>query len=268
MKLIGKVWSHLSLESEEKHFSGEIRKSEPYEVKSFQALVKKIAKISYRNPEWVLFFRGQNSDQKNLSGLTSLFPSIYRLNGRVLVRKSLLKKRFQILMDAEEQLLRVFKDKKFDGYKHLNSFREICWAILQHYQVCKTPLLDLTQSLRVACSFALNNSKGNGYLFVLGLPHINGSISYSVEEQLLNIKLISICPPKAFRPYFQEGYLAGNFPTNETVRSSNFDPARRLVAKFKLIKNRFWSRDFKAIPENALLPKSDPMKRICDRISI
>lgn len=268
MKLIRKVWSHLSLESEEKHFSGEIRKSEPYEVKSFQALIKKIAKISYHNPEWVLFFRGQNSDKKNLSGLTSLFPSIYRLQKGVLARKSLLKKRFQILMDAEEQLLRAFKYEKFDGYVHLNSFREICWAILQHYQVCKTPLLDLTQSLRVACSFALNNSKENGYLFVLGLPHINGSISYSVEEQLLNIKLISICPPKAFRPYYQEGYLAGNFPINETARSSNLDPARRLVAKFKLIKNRFWSKDFKAIPENALLPKYDPMKRICDKISL
>jgi hypothetical protein len=268
MKLIRKVWSQLSLESEEKHFSGKIRKSEPYEVKSFRSLVKIMAKISYHNPEWALFFRGQNSDKKNLSGLTSLFPSIYRSKGGLLAAKFLLKKRFQILMDTEEQLLREFKDEKIDGYEHLKNFREIRWAILQHYHVCKTPLLDLTKSLRVACSFALNNSKGDGYLFVLGLPHINGSISYSVEEQLLNIKLLSICPPKAIRPYYQEGYLAGNFPIIETVRSSKLDPARRLVAKFKLIKNRFWDKDFKAVPEKALMPKYDPMKQVCDRISV
>ena len=268
MKLIRKVWSHLSLESEEKHFSGEIRKSEPYEVKSFRSLVRIMAKISFHNPEWTLFFRGQDSDKKNLSGLTSLFPSIYRSRGGLLVRKVLLQKRFQILIDAEDQLLREFKDNKIDGYEHLINFREIRWAILQHYLVCRTPLLDLTQSLRVACSFALSNSKGDGYLFVLGLPHVNGSISYSVEEQLLNIKLLSICPPEAIRPYYQEGYLAGNFPIIETARSSKLDPARRLVAKFKLRKIRFWNKNFQAIPENALMPKYDPMKKICDRISV
>ena len=86
-----------------------------------------------------------------------------------------------------------------------------------------------------------------------------------MEEELFNIKLLSICPPKAIRPYYQEGYLAGSFPIMESLRSYKLDMARRLVAKFRL-KPPFWDNNFHAIPDDALLPEGDPMKRICDDV--
>jgi hypothetical protein len=107
---------------------------------------------------------------------------------------------------------------------------------------------------------------------VFGLPHINGSISFYVEEELMILKLLAICPPKALRPHFQDGYLAGTFPVATTSNLDNeetiqeFDFGRRLIAKFKIPKDNFWDKDFTEIPENALFPKNDEMVRICNRI--
>ena len=42
-----------------------------------------------------------------------------------------------------------------------------------------------------------------------GLPYITNRISVNSEQDLVNVRLLSICPPDALRPYFQEGYLAG-----------------------------------------------------------
>jgi len=65
----------------------------------------------------------------------------------------------------------------------------VCWAILQHYGVCDTPLVDLTHSLRVAASFAhleflkaksKNKRRKYGYVMALAMPYPVGSISYSV----------------------------------------------------------------------------------------
>jgi hypothetical protein len=95
----------------------------------------------------------------------------------------------------------------------LKKFPELQWSILQHYEVCDTPLLDLKQSLRVAASFALNWTSSEGYIFVFALPYPNGTISYFSEEELVIVRLLSVCPSEALRPHFQEGYLVGTFPT-------------------------------------------------------
>ena len=264
MKLIRKVWSHLSSDNEEISSNKDIRKSDPLEVTRFRLLVKEIAEISFHNPEWSLYFRGQSEDYKDRIGLSSLYPSIYRSSDGLLVSERLLERRFSRLLKAEENLLTAFKENKLEGYAKLKQFREIRWAILQHYEKCKTPLLDITHSLRVACSFALNNTHDYALLYVLGLPHIHGSISYFVEEELFNIKLSSICPPKAIRPYYQEGYLVGSFPIDEALRSRTLDVGKRLIAKYYLKKRSFWDNNFQAIPDEALSPKNDPMKRICN----
>jgi hypothetical protein len=66
---------------------------------------------------------------------------------------------------------------------------------LQHYEVCGTPLLDVTHSLRVAASFATNDAvKGhNPTLYVLVVPALSGSVSASSDQGLQTIRLSSIC---------------------------------------------------------------------------
>lgn len=265
-----KIWSHLSIEQSkfETHHNSEIRESDAMLVTNYKSLVKNVARISYHNPRYTLFYRGQDLDYRNKLNKTKIYPSIYNVDGDKTLNQNLQTKRFKILNLASDALLREFKKKGIVGHSKMYKFDELSWSVLQHYKVCETPLLDITNSLRVAASFALAGTKDFGYLFILGLPAPNGSISYYVEEELLNIRLLSICPPDALRPYFQEGYLIGTFPSKEEKKQGKHDFGRRLIAKFKLRKRNFWNEDFTPIPENALYPTRDKIRTICDKISL
>jgi len=265
-QITSKTYCHLSREDQESYSIADIRASEALEVSVFSDLVRHIAYISYHNPEYALFFRAQSKDYKNCEDRTTIFPSIYRIPSSKRYSREIIQNRFSVLKQAEEVLLNEFRKHRFLGVSKLTKYREMRWAILQHYEVCETPLLDITHSLRVACSFALHKPSQDPYIFVLGLPHPNGSISFYVEQELLNIRLLSICPPKALRPYFQEGYLIGSFPSQEDIRNSQYDFARRLIAKFHLTLDTFIDESFNPIPHSALFPLGDTIKRRCDQI--
>ena len=265
-KITKKVWCHLSKSDHERHSTSDVRASDAFSVSTFSELMHHVARISYHNPDYSLFFRAQAEDYQTSDQQSSLYPSIYRGLFAGVSRRAILKERFSILRVAEGELLSEFRRNRYLGVSKLEKFREMRWAILQHYGVCKTPLLDLTQSLRVACSFALDNATTDPHVFMLGFPYPTGSISYSVEEELLNIKLISICPPRAMRPYFQEGFLVGSFPTSEESRSPQLDVAGRLIAKFRLRRAGFLDENFQPIPHETLYPTDDAMDRTCQRI--
>lgn len=259
-----KIWSHLSIDQMVKNTNREVRISKPKIVKSFRELVGLIAKISYHNPHFSIFYRGQNKDYARKGGLSRVYPSSFRRQPD----NSTLEEITERLKKAEELFLKKSKSFFSHGYDKLVKYRELRWAILQHYEVCPTPLLDITHSLKAASSFALNNATDEGVLLVFGFPYPYGSISYLVEEELLIVKLLSICPPQAMRPYYQEAYLVGTFPTSVDVEDmdAKLDVGRRLVAKFILKKKSFWDKDFQNIPDEALFPNNDPMRDICDEI--
>lgn len=265
-QITSKTYCHLSREDQESYSIADIRASEALEVSTFSDLVKHIAYISYHNPEYALFFRAQSKDYRNSEDSSTIFPSIYRIPSSKRYSRKIIQNRFSVLKQAEEELLNEFSKNRFLGVSKLTKYREMRWAILQHYEVCKTPLLDVTHSLRVACSFAFHRPSQDPYIFVLGLPHPNGSISFYVEQELLNIRLLSICPPRALRPYFQEGYLIGSFPSQENIRNSQYDFARRLVAKFRLNLDTFIDENFRPIPRSTLFPLGDTINTRCDQI--
>ena len=240
--------------------------SEPFKVKTFRELVENVAKLSYLNKDYLLFFRGQGNDYKNRAGNSTFYPSIYR--GDYLTQTELNHK-FERLNILSKNLSRIFEEEKIEGYKELKRKRLIQWSILQHYEVCDTPLLDFTQSLRVACSFAhMDNENGSAYIFVFGLPYLTNRISNNSEQDLVNIRLLSISPPEALRPYFQEGYLTATEDiTNEYESKSELDFKNRLIAKFEIPNDKsFWGRNFKIIPKNALYPQKDKVLELCNRI--
>jgi hypothetical protein len=83
--------------------------------------------------------------------------------------------------------------------------------------------------------------------------------------------LLSVCPPQAQRPFFQEGYLAGHFPNyqlDNPKRVEQFDFSRRLIAKFEIPMNNknFWGRGFSRIPRVKLYQNNDEIKRICETL--
>lgn len=240
---------------------------ESIEVNKFNDLVRFIAEISYANPDQMLFFRGQHEDYlKGPRDSSTFFPSIYR---EPQLSKREVNVRFDILNDAARQLVEILVGKKVKTAKDVKKSKLIQWSILQHYEVCKTPLLDFTHSLRVACSFSLRNNKGDfGYVFAFGFPYIANRIAYNSEHELVNIRLLGISPPEALRPYFQEGYLAGTLDvTREYDDKSELDFNRRLFAKFKIPNYKeFWGPRSIQIPEDQLFPQDDPMMKLCKSI--
>jgi hypothetical protein len=241
--------------------------ADAYPVSSYRDLINQVAQLSYLNKDHLLFFRGQDRDYRNRAHASTFYPIIYRGEQTT---KHELDIQFDRLTVAAKQLCDVLRNNNIHGHKDVKRRRLIQWSILQHYQVCSTPLLDFTQSLRVACSFAfLSSHPGDPYVFVFGLPYMTNRISINSEHDIINIRLLSICPPDALRPYFQEGYLAGTDDiTNEYDNKTELDFNNRLIAKFRLRRRRFWSKAYKPIPESALYPKDDDFESLCRKINL
>jgi hypothetical protein len=251
----------------QKHTGGEpVWRAKPFEISTFRTLVEHVARLAYLNPDELLFFRGQDKDFQSRAGGTTLYPMIYR-GDSVAARE--LRHRFELLDQAARLLVERFKKAGVDGHRELRQKRYIQWSILQHYGVLPTPLLDLTQSIRVACSFAqLHSTDPTCYVYVLGLPYVTNRISINSEHDIVNVRLLSICPPDALRPYFQEGYLAGTADvTTEFDSKTELDFRRRLVAKFAIPRAKgFWGPGFDRIPESALLPRGDRIEDLCSTL--
>ena len=243
--------------------SGAIDRGPAYAVRTYRELMELVAKLAYWNKDHLLFFRGQIEDIKNRDGSSTFYPSIYR--GEYLPHLEVINK-FVILDQVSKGLVTAFMEKKIAGYHEIKRKKYIQWSILQHYGVCETPLLDFTHSVRVACSFALLKNDGeHGYVYVFGLPYITNRISINSEHDLVNVRLLSICPPDALRPYYQDGYLAGteDITTNYDSKTE-LDFKNRLIAKFKIpTVPAFWEEGFSGIPENVLYPDDDQIEELC-----
>jgi hypothetical protein len=243
-----------------------VGKAPPFMIDSYRELVEQVAHLSYLNKDYLLFFRGQTQDFHNKAGASTFYPSIYReenLPQREVVY------RFELLDHASRQLRDLFAKRKVDGRTDVSRKRYIQWSILQHYGVCKTPLLYLTHSLRVACSFAQEDGEREiGFVYAFGLPYITNRISINSEHDIVNIRLLSICPPDALRPYFQEGYLSGTSDiTSDYESKTELDFNNRLIAKFAIPNTKhFWGSGLSKIPKTMLYPKSDKIEQLCKEI--
>ena len=244
-----------------------ISEAPAYRVETYKELLNWVAKLATLNKDHLLFFRGQSNDHRNQNGSSTFFPSIYRER----LKKDEVKLRFERLRHASKILVESFRSKKLDGYTDIRRKKHMPWSILQHYEVCKTPLLDFTHSLRVACSFAKlgKDNRDFGYIYVFALPYITNRISINSEHDIVNVRLLSICPPDALRPYYQDGYLAGteDITTNYGKDKEQLDFKRRLIAKFQITFNiSFWEEELSPIPRTALYPKGDKILTLCEEI--
>lgn len=240
-----------------------VRKSAPFFVPTYTQLVREVATLAYQNKDYLFFYRGQDFDYLNKAESSTYYPSIYR---RDILTNQEVRARFDMLELAEHYLADAFEQAELDGRQDVRRKSYIAWSILQHYGVCDTPLLDMTHSLRVAATFAqLNNPNENGIVAIFGMPYMTNRITYNSEHDLVIVRLLSICPPLALRPYFQEGYLAGTLDiTRDYLNKSELDFNNRLVAKFSIPNDQsFWGENFERIPEELLFPGDDIIARIC-----
>ena len=238
-------------------------------VTSFRRLQLEVAKLSCLNMRYVLYFRGQGHDYK--SGKKSdLYPTMYRGTMSKTIRES----RWNNLEKACELLVNRLSSSGIDSQniEILKRKPLLQWSILQHYEVVATPLIDVTQSLRVACTFAQMDCKDGeteAYVYVVALPYVSHRIHVDSEEYMTVIRLLSIAPPNALRPYCQDGFLVGE----DVIQEKYYDKkelnlSRRLVAKFKIPANGdsgFWDTE-SPVDRNILYPTSDEMLDICNGV--
>ncbi len=234
-------------------------------IKTFHELVMEIAELSYKNPEVMLFYRGQIKNHVKTK-YSTLYPTIYRSNN-----KRDIDFEFKILEESASKLIDEIEQNESidnDEITEIKKIKLLQYSILQHYEVCKTPLLDLTQSLKVACSFAvLNNEEKIGYIYVLALPYIKGRISVDSENYITNVRLLSISCSASKRPFFQEGYLVQTeFTSDSDIEKGDLDFNRRIVAIYEFKDDeKFWESENPISIKN-LYPDNDIMKDICSKI--
>jgi len=240
-----------------------IRASEGYPINSFRDLMDEVANVTLSNKNYEMYFRGQTTDYKNNQSdfykdhtpKSILYPSICRpersTDGtyKYSIKKSQIIRRYENLF----KMIELYRGKR-------SYFNEYYYSLFQHYGILPTPLIDITQSLRIAATFALINSM-KGYVYVFGLPYPNQSISYYSDQGIVLIKLQNVVPVKAIRPRFQEGYLVGKYPIRPT-KTNGDDLSNRMVAKFSVdnTDGNFWDDFFKPMPEEILYPKNDEIE--------
>jgi len=244
-----------------------VRASEGYPVKTFRQLIDEVALVTINNKSYEMFYRGQSTDYLNNQGViysdrikkSMVLPSICRpelkADGtpKYSIRKKTVEERYEKLYKLIEYINQT---------KRLRLREEYLMAIFQHYEVLPTPLIDITQSLRVAATFALMKYQ-KGYLYVFGLPFPNQSISYFIDLEIILLKLQNLMPVEALRPRYQEGYLVGKFPF-DTSKSISDDLSNRMVAKFCIdnTKDDFWDEHFLPMPKDVLYPQDDKIEKI------
>lgn len=249
-----------------------IRTGAAHRVRSYMELATKIAELQFRNRDFVLLYRGQPRDYRNEGNYSSLKPSLFRSDDGRSGNPSpqVLERRFEDLQACEASLERAYASAGLLGLDRIQRQPILRWSILQHYEVCRTPLLDVTHSLRIAASFASIGTDAGACVFVLGVPHLGGAVTASAEAGLQIVRLSSVCPPTAVRPHLQEGYLLGEYPDMGRVdqkrlyRHREIDFGRRLVAKFEFDPRTFWQgTQFPRVGQRALYPTraEDPL---CD----
>jgi hypothetical protein len=251
----------------------------PWLVKSYAELIDAVAFLTSVNYRWLLFFRGGDIKYRPL-------PVIFRDQWKCFGGKDTLpitdytrQKYWKYLIDElGPKVAEICREEGAPNYWHIKNVREAQWAVIQHYGLWPTPLIDLTLNLRVAASFALHGNdetkdEPEGYVFVVGMPDLAGSITHDSRERVVLIRLQSACPPVAKRPHYQEGFLAGTYPiydiSLETQQDykNNCDLKRRVIAIFKIDNSTgtFWDKSFAKVQRRVLYPNNHD--RLRDRFT-
>ena len=241
----------------------EVAKSKPFFAKTFDDLVRMVAAMASANPEYRLLFRGQTREYTRSIEGSYIIPSIYRLDIEENRRQGLFDVALERLKEAELTLSCILP---YDIWDKLGRKVER-WAVLQHYEVCATPLLDMTSSLAVACWFALHDACAGDrpIVYVFGLPYPQGPLSFDLSSGIFQLELTSLLPPIAERPVFQNGYLVGTEGDLDCNTCFSSDYSKRLIAKIEIDNSpEFYSS--LGISFDQLFPKVDPFLQIIEQV--
>jgi hypothetical protein len=150
------------------------------DIATFDDLLRAASFLNVMNKRWILLYRGQQCDYPLLP---SLSRTHWRLEGPCSIPPASLAGTersyyWKTLAKIEPLVLSVLEEFGLPRWRHLKYRAPARWAVIQHYGLWPTPLLDFTLSLRVAATFALglNEEAQQGYLYVVGARRIRGDL--------------------------------------------------------------------------------------------
>ncbi|MGM9474540.1 FRG domain-containing protein [Pseudarthrobacter sp. YS3] len=262
-------------------------------VERYEDLADIVSFLAVMNKNLTLLFRGQREDYPQL--LPTLQRPTCPPDARWAVAGTMDANRawyWNKLEGIEEKVREVLFEKGLPRWRHIRDSRFARWAVIQHYELWPTPMLDFSTSLRVAATFAFGepedfnsgehkisnpSAEKSGFLYITGVDRLQSDLmalpdNDAVERSngLVTVRLNAVCPPRAVRPHLQEGVLVCRYPFDGDWM---LDPGRndfssRLIAKIKLIdRGSFWSPDFPRLTKRALLPTVDQLgDDLCSRV--
>lgn len=218
-------------------------------ITNYWSLVELVAQIAALNPGYELLYRGQSREYRGPRERNHvLWPSLWRNSQR----RPAFDERCRFLKETDSRLLRSCLSYRYQDKRVIEKMKSspvARWALIQHYGIAETPLLDLTRSLQIACAFALEKTDV-GYLYILGLPYQHEMFMTDNLAGLINVSLLGVTPYDAKRPLAQDGYLAGQndwwrlYASSEEgySESRKVDFADRIVIVFRLEdRDNFWT---------------------------
>lgn len=245
------------------HMVTRVKVAHPMKVDSYSELVDFVSLLSSYNNKYILFFRGQSQEYR----MNGPYPSVYPKFFRDYFNK---KHNFNQLKDRLVTKTELLRQKSHDRQPQfpesllLYQNTHIAWALLQHYEICNTPLVDVTQSIHVAASFALlkkpKSSDSKGIIYVFALPWPSKDYYRNIQEDIFLIRLAGITPSDAKRPYRQEAFTvsSADFTFENKEEFEKYDLANRLVCKFEINNSpEFWGETIHPLPESFLAPEDD-----------
>lgn len=196
-----------------------VRKGAPIPVDSYVALVKQVASLAYLNKDSLLFYRGQDKDYRNKAS-TSVYPSIYRKD--VLTAREI-RDRFETLEACSRKLAEKFAERQMEGKSDVRRKAQVAWDSAALRRVRNTAFGPHPVPARGLPLPSWTTRKSAASWPCLGCPTSPIAITFNSEHDLVIVRLLSICPPLAVRPYFQDGYQAGTMDvTRNTPTSPNW----------------------------------------------
>lgn len=272
-----------------RRWSGWAQAQPPLQVTSYRNLVKVCSFFTVMNKRSIALYRGQHANREPMPTMSrpcwhlpkdaaAAHPVV-----SVDLTGSARGYYWSQLSVVDRWVLPALESLGLPRHQHLLTWRAARWAVIAHYELWPTPLLDFTTSLRVAASFALHDNKsGEGFVYLAGVTRLRSDLmdfkiptdaerKARVEPELdkpeiragaVAMRLDAVCPPSALRPHLQSGVLVGNYPFPEaSFVSAKHSAGPIVIAAFRLVDDgTFWAGEPE--PHRAFLsptPEEDPL---------
>jgi len=215
-----------------------------WDVETWEELRSAVSFLTLMNKRSVLYFRGQGSHFE--ACLPTMFRSEWALDGRAHALTSTNRADYYAaIRELQPHVYNVAVEIGTPRYYVLEQVPVAAAAILQHYELWPTYLLDVTRSLPIALCFASGGTSTDvGYIYVFAMPDLRGSVTSDMDQHMTVCRLEAICPPDAIRPHHQDAYLVARFPEPPGLCKPGdrawdhwergADLMKRLVAKFRV----------------------------------